>query len=48
MFPVTVSECTSIIAGLKTFGAGPCAIPVRIVIHAKHVLARPMMHFLSN
>ena len=34
--------------GLKTSRAGPFAIPVRIVIHAKRLLAIPIFHLINE
>ena len=48
LFPVTMSECTSITAGLKASGAGPYAIPVRIVIHTMHMLAGPISYLINK
>ena len=45
--PVSLSECSSIIADLKLTSGGPMAMPVKMLMEVKHLLIDPIC-FLIN
>ena len=47
MRPVTVDECTNVIAELKNTKCGRDAIPVKLLKHAKDILAVPITNIIN-